>query len=51
MRSTFEEIVFPVNRFPENFVLVFILLEGGFGRFLKDFCDFVRILAWNRDGK
>jgi hypothetical protein len=26
-------------------------LEGDFGCFRRDFCEFVRIVAWNRDGK
>ena len=50
MRSTFEE------QNPEKSVLVqcdvfFIFPEGDFGCFLRDFFGFVRILAWNRDGK
>ena len=52
MRSTFEERVFQKSRFSENVVFVFpTFSEGGFGCFRRDFCEFVRILAWNRDGK
>ena len=52
MRSTFEETVLhetSVNN-KNNDVLGFFL-EGGFGRFRRDFVGFVRILAWSRDGK
>ena len=28
-----------------------IFLEGDFGCFRGDFCEFVRIVAWSRDGK
>ena len=48
MRSTFEETVPPhKKRFSENLTF----LEGDVGRFQRDFCKFVIMLAWNRDGK
>ena len=51
------EVDFRRNRFPTKisfqkiwrFFLAF--WEGGFGCFLKDFFGFVKMLAWNRDGK
>ena len=51
MRSTFDERVFQHKiGFHTNWrFLTFV--EGGVGRFRKDFCKFVRISAWNRDGK
>ena len=34
-----------------KFDVFFNFVEGDFGCFRRDFCKFVRILAWNRDGK
>ena len=48
MRSTFEERVFNNKKWlSENLAFV----DGDFRRFQRDFCKFVIILAWNRDGK
>ena len=47
MRSTVEETVFQTNRCSENSTF----LEGDFGRFQRDVCKFVIMLAWSRDGK
>ena len=41
---------FPKERFWEN-LSFFDFLDGDFGRVLRDFCKFVIILAWSRDGK
>ena len=50
------EVDFWRNRFAQNIDFqkcwrFFTFAEGDFGRFPKYFCEFVRILAWNRDGK
>ena len=46
----FRRKIFSKNRFSEN-VTCFILFEGDFGRFQRDFFICVISLAWNRDGK
>ena len=51
MRSTFEETVLHETSVFKKVDVVFVFLKGGFGRFRKDFCEFVGILARNRDGK
>ena len=43
---------FPTTKSVFGNVCVFgRFLEGDVGRFRREFCEFVRILAWNRDGK
>ena len=51
MRSTFQETVFPETSVFRKVDVLLFFLEGGFGCFRKDFGEFVRILARNRDGK
>ena len=54
MRSTFDETVFQhksVFRNFDVFGLVGTFWEGDFGCFRKDFVGFVKMFAWNLDGK
>ena len=50
------EVDFSRNRFARNIGFqkswrFWFFSDGGFGCFRRDFGEFVRILAWNRDGK
>ena len=51
MRSTFEERVFQHKIGFRKSWRLWAFLEGGFGSFRKTICEFVRILARNRDGQ
>ena len=51
MGSTFDERVFWETVGFHFFKRFWIFGEDDFGCFLRDFCEFVGILAWNRDGK
>ena len=51
MRSTFEETVSHETSVLRHIDVFLVFWEGGFGCFRRDFDEFVKMLAWNRDGK
>ena len=51
MRLTFEEIVFWGETVLDLLPCLLMFLEGDVRGFLRELCEFLRVLSWNRDGK